>query len=183
MPAKKQITKEKILAAAFELLRREGLEAVTIKGVAKELHCSTQPVYLSFDGMDDLRNQLIPMALEQFTDFMKKESKDESVRLYGMDYIQFAKKEPKLFYFLFMRSHAFEETKEMLLPMIEEAAGELAEDYRINMEEADRLHDHLWMHTHGIAAMIATDFCDWNMEKVGRMLAECRRAFTREYEA
>ena len=34
-----------------------------------------------------------------------------------------------------------------------------------------------------IAAMIATNFCDWNMEKVEGMLADCKEAFVREYEA
>lgn len=35
----------------------------------------------------------------------------------------------------------------------------------------------------GIASMIATNFCNWDMEKVDRMLAACKRAFTAEYEA
>ena len=39
------------------------------------------------------------------------------------------------------------------------------------------------MHAHGIASMIATDFCDWNMEKVGRMLESCKHAFTKKYVA
>lgn len=38
------------------------------------------------------------------------------------------------------------------------------------------------MHAHGIAAMIATDFCDWDMATVERMLDGCRRAFTQQYE-
>ena len=37
------------------------MEAVNIKALAKELHCSTQPVYLSFASMDELREELIPI--------------------------------------------------------------------------------------------------------------------------
>ena len=55
--------------------------------------------------------------------------------------------------------------------------------YHIGRKEADILHDQLWMHAHGIASMIATDFCDWNTDKVERMLADCKRAFTRKNEA
>ena len=81
-----------------------------------------------------------------------------------------------------MRSNAFIETKRTLLPVIEQSIMELMEAYQISHEEADYLHDHLWMHTHGIASMIATNFCDWNMEKVNYMLEECKMAFTRKYE-
>ena len=90
--------------------------------------------------------------------------------------------EPKLFCFLFMCSNAFYEMKRMLLPIIDRSIKELMENYKISYEEADCLHDHLWMHTHGIAAMIATDFCDWDLEKAGRMVKESIKAFTRKYE-
>lgn len=73
--------------------------------------------------------------------------------------------------------------KQTLLPMIEGAIAELMRTYHIDHAAADTLHDQLWMHAHGIAAMIATDFCDWDMQKVDRMLADCRRAFTQKYEA
>lgn len=182
MPAKKQITRDMILNAALKLLKEQGLEAVNVKELAKELKCSTQPVYLSFTGMDELRNALIPAAVKEFEDLMKADSEDGEIRLYGMEYIHLAKKEPRLFRFLFMRANAFAEIKRTLLPVIERSITELMNTYQISHEEADYLHDHLWMHTHGIASMIATDFCDWNMAKVDHMLTECKNAFTRKYE-
>lgn len=183
MPAKKQITKGMILSAALKLLKEKGYEAVNIKRLAEELGCSTQPVYLSFSGMDDLRKELIPLAIGQFETYMKNGSKAGVISLYGRNYIHFAKEEPRLFRFLFMRSNAFLEIKQALLPIIERSVEELMGIYHISYEEADILHDQLWMHTHGIASMIATNFCDWNMEKVGRMLADCKLAFTEKYEA
>ena len=172
-----------ILTSALKLLREQDYEAVNIKQLAADLGCSTQPIYLSFSGMDELRAELIPLAVKAFEDAMKSESADGVIRLYDMSYINFAKEEPHLFCFLFMRKGAFTETKKSLLPMIEEATKELMTVYQIGHEEADLLHDQLWMHAHGIASMIATDFCDWNMEKVSRMLVDCKDAFTKKYEA
>ncbi len=183
MPAKKQITKEMILKAALNLLKRRGFEAVNIKELAKELNCSTQPVYLSFSGMEELRSDLIPLAVKEFEEIMKKDSKHGVVCLYDLEYVQFAKKEPKLFCFLFMRANAFSETKRILLPIIEQSITDFMNIYHISHEEADYLHDHLWMHTHGIASMIATDFCDWDMNKVSQMIEECKAVFTEKYEA
>ena len=172
-----------ILTSALKLLREQGYEAVNIKQLAADLGCSTQPIYLSFSGMDELRAELIPLAVKTFEEAMKRGSADGVIRIYDMSYIHFAKEEPHLFCFLFMREWAFAETKKSLLPMIETAVEELMELYHIGHEEADLLHDQLWMHAHGIASMIATDFCNWNMEKVSRMLADCKDAFTKKYEA
>ena len=183
MPAKKQVTKEMISNAALKLLREQGYDAVNLKQLAKALSCSTQPVYLSFSGMDELRRELTPLAVAEFERYMKAGNEDGVVCLYGMRYIAFAKEEPRLFRFLFMRPNAFAEIKQALLAMIERSIGKLMAAYHIGHEEADILHDQLWMHAHGIASMIATDFCDWDMDKVERMLAECRRAFTEKYEA
>ncbi len=182
MPAKKQVTREMILNSALKLLREQGYEAVNIRQLAEALGCSTQPIYLSFSGMDELRAALIPLAVTEFENFMKSGSADGVIRLYDMSYIHFAKEEPRLFCFLFMREGAFAETKRSLLPMIETAMEDLMVAYRIGHEKADFLHDQLWMHTHGIASMIATAFCDWDMEKVARMLADCKDAFVKEYE-
>ena len=100
MPAKKQVPKEKILSAALKLLREQGYEAVNIKQLSKALGCSTQPIYLSFSGMEELRGELTPLAVAEFERYM---GKDGVIRLYSMTYIRFAKEEPRLFRFLFMR--------------------------------------------------------------------------------
>lgn len=182
MPAKKKITKDMILASAMKLLKQNGMDAVNIKALAKDLKCSTQPVYLSFNGMDELRSELTVQAVKEFQDYMKAESKEDEVCLYGMEYIHFAKNEPELFCFLFMRSNAYNEMKQMLSLIINHSIENLMKQYKISHEEADQLHDHLWMHTHGIAAMIATSFCDWNLEKVRKMLDQSKEAFTKKYE-
>lgn len=182
MPAKKQITKEMILDAALKLLREQGYPAVNIKQLSKKLGCSTQPVYLSFSGMEELRNELLPLAVKEFETYMKNNSEDGLIHLYDINYIHFAMDEQQLFCFLFMRANAFSEIKQALIPVIEQSIKKLMITYHINHEEADILHDQLWMHAHGIASMIATNFCDWDMGKVSRMLASCKSAFTEKYE-
>lgn len=55
MPAIKKISKETIIDAAVDVLREGGAAAINARSVAKELGCSTQPIYLSFQNMDDLK--------------------------------------------------------------------------------------------------------------------------------
>lgn len=180
MPAKKQITRDMILSTAFEMLKMGGMDAVNVKALAKQLNCSTQPVYLSFDSMDTLRTELSSMAVDTF--LQQIQCNNATTNLYGMAYIQFAKKEKELFRFLFMRQNAFSELREALTPIMDRSISGIMEQYHISYQEAHHFHDQLWVHTHGIASMIATGFCDWNMDKVEKMLAESEQYLSRKYE-
>lgn len=179
MSAKKQVTKQMILSAALNMLKAGGMEAVTVKALARKLNCSTQPIYLSFDKMEELRSELSSLAVSEF---LKEIGRDyEAVNLYGMSYIQFSKDEKYLFQFLFMRQNAFEELHEVLSPIINSSIARLSSHYGISPEEAHHFHDQLWMHTHGIASMIATGFCEWNMDKVEQMILECEKYLGQKY--
>lgn len=182
MPAKKQITREMILAAAFELLKEGGIEAVNVTALAKRLHCSTQPIYLSFSGIDALREVLRELVVKEFAKEMEQMSGDGVVRLYGMRYVLYAIKEKKVFKFLFMRQNSFEEIKQLMKPITDRAIQDLMNQYGIDYEEAHYFHDQLWMHAHGIASMAATVFCHWDLDKVEKMLNECQIYLGKKYE-
>ena len=59
MPPKVKITKDAILKSAFNLTRKYGLDYVTAKSIAKDLHCSTQPIYWVFENMENLRKEIV----------------------------------------------------------------------------------------------------------------------------
>ena len=67
MPAAKRISKEAIIDAAAAVLRIGGFEAINARSVAKALGCSTQPIYLSFRNMEELKSALTQRAIEQHT--------------------------------------------------------------------------------------------------------------------
>lgn len=181
MPAKKQVSRDMILATAMEMLKTRGIESMNVKALAQALGCSTQPIYLSFSGMDDLRAELTSAAVNEFLAEIQYNSGHVEMPLCGMPYIRFAMREKKLFQFLFMRPNAFSEMKSAIAPIMEQSILYLMRRYSISHEEAHRFHDQLWVHTHGIASMIATDFCDWDMDKVSFMLSESERCFIQRY--
>ena len=180
MPAKKQVTREMILAAAVELLREGGSGEVQVKALAHKLNCSTQPIYLSFDSMEALHRALSCEAIEVFLQDISCNGGGEA-SLYGMEYIRFAAEEKHLFQFLFMRRNAFVQLRQALTPIMNSAISRLMDRYGLDYDEAHYFHDQLWMHTHGIASMVATDFCQWDMDKVERMVEECHALLSRKY--
>ena len=67
MPPKVKITKEEIIAAALELLRQKGLEAVNARAVAQMLGCSTQPIFSNYSSMADLQQDVLAAAYAEYS--------------------------------------------------------------------------------------------------------------------
>ena len=55
MPPKVKVTKEDIINAAVDIVRKSGAQAINARTVASVLNCSTQPVFSNFATMDELR--------------------------------------------------------------------------------------------------------------------------------
>ena len=56
---RKVYTKDQILKAAHEVVLESGFEKFTARNVAKKMGISTQPIYLEFKNMEDLKRTLL----------------------------------------------------------------------------------------------------------------------------
>ncbi|MGM9680794.1 MAG: TetR/AcrR family transcriptional regulator [Eubacteriales bacterium] len=185
MPAIKQITKERILSAAVDILRKDGMDAINARRLATELGCSTQPIYLAFSGMDELKQAVETQIRKVYEAYLRREEESElylPYKAYGMGYIRFAKEEREMFRYLFMRKRADnqsgdkdDQTMSFVLPAAMEATG-------LNREQAQQFHGQLWIHVHGIATMLATEYYDWDMELISTIISECYLALLRYYQ-
>ena len=52
MPAKKLITRQKIIDTAFQIVQMDGMDSLNMRNLAKMCNCSTQPIYLSFKNAE-----------------------------------------------------------------------------------------------------------------------------------
>lgn len=104
MPPRKQILKEQIIDTAFKMVQKDGYDLLTTRKLAKELSCSTQPIYQAFANMNELKEELIKKVQETIvTHMLKSEHNDLPKELqYLFSYIQFAKKEKHLFQLIFL---------------------------------------------------------------------------------
>ena len=63
-----------------------------------------------------------------------------------------------------------------ILPLIDEnyekILASIQEEYPVSKPTAEELYRHLWIYTHGIAALTATKVCDFSREEISRMLTE-----------
>lgn len=59
MPPKPKITKDMVIAAAFEVVRKAGAENINARTVSEILNCSTQPVMYHFATIEELKKVLV----------------------------------------------------------------------------------------------------------------------------
>ena len=95
MPAVRRISRDAIVDAAVEVLREGGFSAVNARSVAKKLGCSTQPIYSSFQNMDELKAALRARAIGLHTQRVQDslrahEGNDTRYSSYGMGFVKFA---------------------------------------------------------------------------------------------
>lgn len=178
MPAKKLITKQKILNTAVEIVREGGISALNMRTLAQACKCSTQPIYLSFEGIEDLKTEVAKFVLGIFDDYIKKEIATGNYPEYkavGMGYIRFAKEEKQLFKFLLMNDGMKQTGLEN--QSFDESVFIIVKNYGLYKDEASKLHLQMWVFVHGIASMFATDYIDWDWETVSLMVTDAYKGF------
>ncbi len=174
MSAKRQITREQIVQAAMAIVSEQGMEALNARSVAARCGCSTQPIYLCFENLQQLKDAVEGEIQNRYNAYIAEEIKSGKYPEYkasGMGYIRFAKEQPNFFKYLFMRNRAGENDKwEQAYEFRREA--QRVEKYGFDKSASGRIHTHMWVWVHGIAAMYATGFLDWDWEAVSELLTE-----------
>jgi Transcriptional regulator len=100
---KKEIDKQRILDAAYKLAVRGGIESLTARNIAKAVNCSTQPIYLEFKNMQDLRNQVLARISDELkSNTLQQNFTGEPLIDLDLSYLYFAKEHVDLFRAMFV---------------------------------------------------------------------------------
>lgn len=173
MPAKKQMTREHIIETAYQIVREGGMDALNARTLAKRCGCSTQPLYLSFSGIDEIKGEVTKRCLSAYDGFIRGVmacGKYPEYKSIGMGYIGFARQEKEIFKYLFMRNRAGKDG--LGEDSFDKDAMAIMKNYGLYKDEAVRLHAEMWVFVHGIATMCATGYLDWEQETVSAMLTD-----------
>ncbi len=178
MPKKPVTTKEEMVNAAFELIRREGHEALTVRTLAADLGCSTQPVMYQFAKLELLKEAAYQKADAFHTEYLLA---GEDLLGIGIRYIRFAKEETNLFRFLFQSGHFSGMTiRDMILaPETAEVMKEVGCETGLPPEAAAAFFEPLYAAVHGYASLIADNAVEYDPETIRRSLIMFARGLMR----
>lgn len=107
MPPQINFTKDAILQEAFEIVRKEGQQALTARRIAQRLNCSTQPIYSAFASMKELTEAVRQKAVEFGEQYLLQEELQAYPFLsIGLRYVRFAREERELFKMAYLSGNA-----------------------------------------------------------------------------
>jgi len=159
MPPTVRFTRDAVLHAACQLMRREGMEALNARAIAKELGGSTQPIFRLFTNMEDLHRELILYVARQFQAHAEADmaQSDSPYIQLCTTYLLYGRDEPELFKLLFMRDRVSEgqysdQTNFDLVFNI------IKKETPLDDETALRFYERTWLFIHGLAVCIATKY-------------------------
>ena len=186
MPPKQTITKEMITDAAFRLVRKKGMTALSARNIAKALNCSTQPVYSCFSNMKILEKEIIQKASEFVMEkYLVSDTKQaNNFKSIGVGYIAIARKEKQLFDLLYVsgrvpldfENHIFPVDTDLLLSVMKR------DPYLADLPDKDLLDllCHMWIYTHGLTVLtssnpsVSEDFIENALEEMGQSIVTNR---------
>ncbi|MDO4483836.1 MAG: TetR family transcriptional regulator [Clostridia bacterium] len=180
MPPKPKNTREEIVSAAVNIIRRCGLEGLTAKKIGEELKSSPSSIFTHFNTMEEIQQEAIAAIRVIYDGYVRRGlSLTPPFKGYAMESIRFAGEEPRLFAVLFMRRGeempleefiGAEGHEEVILSAVKNTFG-------LNDEDAAWLYHNLWLYAHGIAALTATGACSFTREEISRKLSVACYAF------
>lgn len=159
MPPTVRFTRDAVLHAACQLMRREGMEALNARAIAKELGGSTQPIFRLFTNMEDLHRELILYVARQFQAHAEADmaQSDSPYIQLCTTYLLYGRDEPELFKLLFMRDrvsegqYSYQTNFDLVFNIIKKETP-------LDDETALRFFERTWLFIHGLAVCIATKY-------------------------
>lgn len=169
MGAPQRISKEMVIEAGLNVLKKKGFDAVSARSVAKEAGCSTQPVYQHFSNMEDLKSALKQAAAQLYIDTVQEyldSGEYFPYASYGMGFVGFAKKEKQLFRYLYLEDgKRGKEVDDVTIPRILDL---LHERFGWDEEICGRFHKEMTVFTLGLAVMANTGYTDLTEKEISK---------------
>ena len=165
------------MTAALTLARREGIAAITARGLGAELGVSSRPIFTAFRNMEEVLQETAKAARDMYNAYVEKGlAETPAFKGVGMQYFRFARNEPKLFEWMFMSANDNSVTFSDILPAIDDKSDMILDSiqtaYGFSRENAYRLYQILWIFTHGLACLHISGICRLEEDEVSKLLTE-----------
>ncbi|MFR3729442.1 TetR/AcrR family transcriptional regulator [Lacrimispora sp.] len=186
MPPKAKVTKDMILKTVLEITRESGFETVNARSIASKLQCSTRPIFTCYENMEELKTEFLNFAYEYYEQYVTNYKNSVNVSPYlilPLSYIEFAQKETQLFKLLFVNNMDLKmsEAKDFYREIDNEKKAKLfSESIGIGFEQSKTIFLDLFLYTHGIAVLAATQKFVLDRDKAEKMVTNILTAFVRQ---
>ena len=172
MARKKEISKDRILDTAYKMAIKDGIEGLTARSIAKAGHFSTQPLYLEFDNMEDLRTQVLKRISDDLrAHTLQQKYTGEPLIDLDLSYIDFAKKHVNLFRAMFVDGKFG--SKIIADTLMDLGVEKFNEQYPDTDYAQDKIHNIVvanWISTTGMTALVVNEIASFSQNQIINVL-------------
>lgn len=174
MPPKAKFTREQIVQAAVDVTREQGLSAVTAREVGKQLGTSSTPVFVAFENMDDLKNEVFKEVKNQYSNYINDGLNFTPMfKAFGLRMIEYAKEYPNLFKVLFMNSTQSDTNyDDMILnfPCADICLKAIKEQTKLSDDAVELLFKQVLITGLGICYLVSSKTCEFTDKQLDEYL-------------
>ncbi|MFC7111994.1 TetR/AcrR family transcriptional regulator [Lactobacillus kullabergensis] len=172
MARKKEIGRNKILSIAYKMVVKDGIESLTARNIAKAGHFSTQPLYLEFNSMEDLRKEVLRKIADNLkNNILQKSYTGKPLIDMDLSYIDFAKEQENLFRAMFVDGKFG--SKIIADTLIDFGIEKFREQYPDSNYSEDKIRSVVianWITTSGIASLLVNKIATFSQTQIINVL-------------
>lgn len=174
MPPKMMFTREDVIKATYEIVKKEGIEKVNARRIATELKSSVHPIFNHFKDMEELKKVIHEKIYRKYQEYMLSgEDEEKAYKKMGLSYIKFAKDYPEFFKILFMKKTKLDAENFVMADKVGDNVIKAGQKLTgLSFEEQKKFHVKVWILTHGIACLVATNTINISNEEIDKLLGE-----------
>ncbi|MCX8725934.1 TetR/AcrR family transcriptional regulator [Lactobacillus panisapium] len=173
MARKKEIGRNKILNIAYRMVVKDGIESLTARNIAKAGHFSTQPLYLEFSSMDELRTEVLRKIAENLkSNILQKKYTGKPIIDMDLSYIDFAKEHENLFRAMFVDGKFG--SKIISDTLIKLGIAKFKEQYKKTKHPDEKIINIVianWITTIGIASLLVNGIASFSQRQIVNVLS------------
>lgn len=174
MPPKAKFTREQIIKAAVDVTREQGISAVTAREVGKQLGTSSTPVFVAFESMSDLKQEVYNSVKNDFYHFLCLGlEQTPAFKGFGIRMIEYAREYPNLFAAVHMNFTADNiNYDDMTTNMMgaDECVEAIKRQTGFSDEDAVRMFRQVLISGFGICYLVSSKTCEFTQQQLDEYL-------------
>lgn len=157
MPPKLKFSKEELIDAAFNLVRKNGWSALSTRSLAEVLGTSARPIYSHFNAMEELEEAIAKKGVDLLYKFMIQERTGDPWHDHGIGYVLFAQDEKRLFLGLNDEKHIkhYKAYGEVIWDTLTASLSDYPPFQGLTEEQIYQVQLTRWLMAHGLAFQVA----------------------------
>ena len=178
MARKKSITDTQILDMAYQIVIESGFKVFTARNIARHLNCSTQPIYLEFNSMGELKKAVMMRLRKDLKKQLGQRYTSDPLVDLGLAFADFVVAQPVLYHAVFVQAHfGVDEIRDFL----DQQADSVLIDYQpiaaLNETQRRDMFKALWIVATGLGNLAASGIVTLTDDQRSEMLSAVLQDF------